>query len=733
MLSDTERAREALNCIPADIPRPDWVRVGMAAQAAGLDFEDFDTWSATGSNYDARDARDTWRSFTPDKGVGAGTLYRAAAALGGYRVRGKSANGTQSRVEPPSKPQATKPTPKPGNAPAEVWGRAEAATALHPYIVRKGAAGVPLDGLRVLPADDKLRIGGHSMAGALLVPGFAPDGELQTLQCIPPDGPKMNLPGCPMAGASHIVGTGDGPLYVCEGIGAAWACWQATGHRAVCAFGWGNVSRVAAQLRQKEPAAVLVLVPDVGKEADADKIAREHGCMVARLPDGWDANSDVGDYAAREGLEALAELLEAAQAPDAPEPLLKPVSVADVFTHPAPPPRFIWDGYAPRGVVTLFGAHGGTGKSTVALMLAVAAVQGRPLFDVDTEQCNALFVSLEDGAGIVRHRLAGICGAWGINPQTLAGLHIVDGTEHPELYAAEARGAGEPTLALAELAHLVQSRSVGLVVIDNASDAFGGDEIQRRQVRAFMRALMGIAKDNNAAVILLAHVDKNTSRARRAEGGEGYSGSTAWHNSARSRLFMSRAEDGALTLEHQKSNLGRMREPLALEWPEGGLPQAIASDGGEFSARLQGRADDERAAALLRLIAEFESREQFCSPALFARNNVHALLKSETAFKALKLNGEDTRRIVNQCQRAGWLEAVDYRSPDRKERQRWAVTAEGRAFADIPAPTAPTAPTYEESAEGAQGAGGAPTAPTYVGGVGDSARTQEGAEGGEHG
>ncbi|MBK8664997.1 MAG: hypothetical protein IPN21_03525 [Burkholderiales bacterium] len=154
---------------------------------------------------------------------------------------------------------------------------------------------------------------------------------------------------------------------------------------------------------------------------------------------------------------------------------------------------------------------------------------------------------------------------------------------------------------------------------------------------------------------------------------------------------------------------------------------------GEFSARLQGRADDERAAALLRLIAEFESREQYCSPALFARNNVHALLKSEPAFKALKINGEDTRRIVNQCQRAGWLEVLDYRSPDRKERQRWTVTADGRGFAGIVAPTAPTAPTYEESAEGAQGAGGAPTAPTYVGGVGDSARTQEGAEGGEHG
>jgi len=497
---------------------------------------------------------------------------------------------------------------------------------------------VPLDSLRMLPAGDRLRIGGHAMAGALVVPAFTSGGELQSLQLIPPDGPKMNLAGAPMAGASFTVGEGDGPLYVCEGIGAAWACWQATGQRAVCAFGWGNVARVAEQLRQKEPRTCLVLVPDVGKEADADKIAREHGCMVAKLPDGWASNSDVGDYMAAHDGDALAELLESAQAPDAPEPLLKPVSVADVFTHPAPPPQFIWDGYCPRGVVTLFGAHGGTGKSTVALMLAVSAALGRPLFDVDTEQCNALFVSLEDGAGIVRHRLAGICGAWGINPQTLTGLHIVDGTEHPELYSAEARGAGEPTLAYAELTRLVQSSGAGLVIVDNASDAFGGDEIQRRQVRAFMRALMCMAKDNNAAVILLAHVDKNTSRARRAEGGEGYSGSTAWHNSARSRLFMSRTEDGTLTLEHQKSNLGRMREPLALEWPEGRLPQVIRSDGGAFASRVQGRADDAHAAELLKLIAEAEGRGDYCGPTLTARNNVHAVLRSEPAFQRLKLN-----------------------------------------------------------------------------------------------
>lgn len=610
-----------------------------------------------------------------------------------------------------------------GANPVEVWARCEPATWEHPYIVKKAAQGVPLDGLRVLPHCDALRIGGNSMAGALVVPAYGPDGGLQSLQCIPPAGPKMNLPGAPMAGASFAVGSGDGPAYVCEGIGAAWACWQATGHRAVVAFGWGNVRRVAAQLRQSEPGARVVLVPDAGKENDATDIAREQGCAVAAMPDGWPANADVGDLLVRDGADVLAEMLESASAPDAPEPLLRPVSVTDVLTRPAPAPRFVWDGYTPRGVVTLLGAHGGTGKSTIALMLAVSAALGLPLFGVDIEQCNVVFASLEDGADVVRHRLAGICSAWGIDARRLADkLHIVDGCANPELFSAESRGPGEPTEARAELAHLAQSVGAGLVIVDNASDAFGGDEIQRRQVRAFMRSLAEIARANDAAVLLLAHVDKNTSRARRAEGGEGYSGSTAWHNSARSRLFMSREEDGALLLEHQKSNFGKLREPLSLVWPPEGLPHVAHALVGELAERLQGRADDERAAELLRLIAEFEGRQQYMGTAMAARNNPHATLRGEPAFAKLKLRPDDTRRIVNQCQRAGWLRIAEYRTSDRKTRDRWAVTAAGREFAGLPAPSAPSAPSWGESA---QSAGGAPSAPSCVGGVGESARAQQ--------
>lgn len=376
-------------------------------------------------------------------------------------------------------------------------------------------------------------------------------------------------------------------------------------------------------------------------------------------------------------------------------PPLKAVNIGDVLTNPAPPPQFIWDGYLPRGVVTMLGAHGGTGKSTIALMLAVCAALGRPLFAVDTVACKTLFVSLEDGEIIVRHRLAGMCRHWQIDPVALAGtLHIVDGTEYPELFSADNRGAGETTATHHELRTLVQSEGMGLVVVDNASDAYGGDEINRRQVRAFMRALVELARLTNCAVLLLAHVDKNTSRNRKAEGGEGYSGSTAWHNSARSRLFMTRAEDGTLTLEHQKSNLGRMREPLTLEWPENGLPQLVAASrtGIPTAPFPWSDADNRCAVTVLTLIAEFDGRGQYCSPSNTARNQVFQVLKSDPAFQQLRLNADRCKRIITHCQRVGWIQVVDYRH-DRKDRQRWQVTSEGRIFADLGAHSAPSAPT----------------------------------------
>lgn len=102
------------------------------------------------------------------------------------------------------------------------------------------------------------------------------------------------------------------------------------------------------------------------------------------------------------------------QANSARKELLQTVCTSDILVSPEPPVRYVWEGRCPRGVVTLLGAHGGTGKSLVALMLSVAAATGRPLFGVPTERTNVLFASFEDATPVLRRRLANICRAWRI-------------------------------------------------------------------------------------------------------------------------------------------------------------------------------------------------------------------------------------------------------------------------------------------------------------------------------
>jgi len=400
---ELDRARSALFHMSPDMSRSDWVKAGMGAHAAGLTFDDFDQWSANGASYNAQDCRATWRSFKAGKGVTDGALFGMAIDRGwtdssaskpvmNLDALTSHKQATTRPVEPPRKPAK-------GNAPDEVWGRALPATNSHSYIVSKQAAGVPLDTMRVLPANDPLRIGGVSMAGALVVPAYAPDGTLQSAQLIPPQGKKMNLPGCPMSGAMHVVGDlkTSQTVYIVEGIGAAWSVWQSTNCAAVAAFGSGNMGKVAQSLRAADANARLVLVPDVGKEADAQKIAAEFGCLVAAMPPGEVNNFDANDLFQRDGYDVLADLLESATAPPKPEPRYKLLSAGDLRS--LPPLAWRVRGVLPAvGLVALFGPSA-SGKSFLAMDMAAAIAEGQSWFDCRVEAAPVVYAALEGEGG----------------------------------------------------------------------------------------------------------------------------------------------------------------------------------------------------------------------------------------------------------------------------------------------------------------------------------------------
>ena len=364
--------------------------------------------------------------------------------------------------------------------------------------------------------------------------------------------------------------------------------------------------------------------------------------------------------------------------------LLIPVSLKDMLTNPSAPPTFVWDGLAPRGEVTLLSGHGEAGKTFIGLMLAISVALGRSLFGIAVERSRAVFVSLEDDGDKIRWRISLICKVWDIDPLDLDGwLTVLDGTEYPEMYVAPHKWAsGEATPTYAQLLQRVVDIDAGLIVIDNASDAFAGDENIRTMVRSFLRSLKQIAKASNGGVVLLSHVNRET-----AKGGfndkEGYSGNTAWHNSVRSRLFLKKnKQTGLLTLSQEKSNHGKsLADPIDLEWLIDELPKVVGDESNGKSLQLIGGSDDKKATVILALIDEYASRKQYCSVNPSSHSNVFKVLRSDKEFKKLNLRLDDTRRVITHCQRKGWIEVEEYKDISRNKKERWVVTTLGKSFA----------------------------------------------------
>ena len=389
---DLDRARDALACIPPDLPRDEWVPVGMAAQAAGLGFADFNNWSAGAENYSERDALATWRSFKPGKGIGAGTLFKVATEHGwrmdGHKPQQRPMQGPRKAPEPHPKVAARVGT-------AEVWNRCKPASAAHPYIEAKN--GTP-DGLRVVSDGDPLHIAGASVAGWLVVPvlGSSLD-EPVSLQFIPPPGAgkKLNLPRAPMAGVFTVGERVPGAtVYVCEGIATAWACWKATGFAAVVCFGWGRVRAVAAELRQHDASARLVLMPDKGKEGEAERIAREVAALFVPMPADAADNFDANDYAAAHGGDSLEVLLSAPQGPAQRFRLLGSAELRAL-----PPLAWRVRGVLPaQGIAGVYGPSG-SAKSFLVLDMGAAIAEGVPWFGYRVKAAPVVYVPLEGQAG----------------------------------------------------------------------------------------------------------------------------------------------------------------------------------------------------------------------------------------------------------------------------------------------------------------------------------------------
>lgn len=322
-----ELVRNALSFIPANLPRDEWARVGMAIKSEYADdtgLQLFSDWSAGSSGaFDANAVGSTWRSIKAGGSVGISTLLYLAKQHG-FKLphQGQAAkpiDAAEMRRRDTERQQQLQ--AETARIAAEHEAAAVEALALwesastagqSSYLARKGVQGF---GVRYIsePGADSW----------LLVPVRDATGKLWNVQRIAPTKPangsdKFFTKGGRKSGLWHELGAlhGARQALIAEGYATGASLHQATGLPVAVAFDAGNLIHVAKALAQAHAGLALVVCGDddlatqartgrnPGREK-AEAAARAVGGVAVFPTDLPEGAKDFNDMHQANGLEAV--------------------------------------------------------------------------------------------------------------------------------------------------------------------------------------------------------------------------------------------------------------------------------------------------------------------------------------------------------------------------------------------------------------------------------------------
>jgi len=274
---------------------------------------------------------------------------------------------------------------------------------------------------------------------------------------------------------------------------------------------------------------------------------------------------------------------------------VSPLRVIDPAAwHGQPIPQRDWlvDGLIPIGAVTMLGGDGGLGKSLLMLQMQTATALGTPWLGFQTMPCKSFGLYCEDDEAELHRRMAAVLDYQRVPFTDLGGkvqfssrVGLASEFLERDKYG-KARG---PSPVFFQVLDTVKRFGARLVILDGLHDLFDGNENSRPEARQFINLLRRIALEIHGAVLLCAHPSMAG-----LNSGSGTSGSTAWNNAVRSRLYLSRpkVEDGAddadndvRIIKTMKSNYGRCGDSIKIRWKDGVFVQDEPEyQGGVFGA-----------------------------------------------------------------------------------------------------------------------------------------------------
>lgn len=407
-----------------------------------------------------------------------------------------------------------------------LWSAGTPARPDHPYLLRKRVA--PTETLRELSADDvALVIGyaprakGERLADRVLLAPVKVGGKLSTIEMIDGDGRKSALAGGAKSGgfwAAQAVLDGDGRcILIAEGVATALSAREATGHPAIAALSAGQLAAAARAMRERYPAALLVILADVLASGEPDpravEAARATGAALA-VPDfGADrpeGATDFNDMAAHRGLEAVKRAVEAAiasaraecQPGEKNEPAdefdLSLIRASDITPEPV---TWLWNGWLAAGKMHVLGGAPGTGKTTISMALAATISTGGRWPDGSQSVVGNVVIwsGEDDPKDTLVPRLA-------LSGADLSRVYFIG-----DVREGDERRAFDPAHDMDPLRRrLHEVGEVRLLIVDPIVSAIAGDSHKNAEVRRALQPLADLAASMRCAVLGITHFSKGT-------------------------------------------------------------------------------------------------------------------------------------------------------------------------------------------------------------------------------
>jgi RecA-family ATPase len=301
----------------------------------------------------------------------------------------------------------------------------------------------------------------------------------------------------------------------------------------------------------------------------------------------------------------------------------------------------------PLRQVSLLSGEGAVGKTILELQRGVAHVLGRDWIGTLPELGPVIYVNAEDEEDELRRRLGRIAAHYDARFADIAkgGLHLLSlAGKDAVLGHADRQGIVKPTPLFARLREAACDIKPKSVTLDTSADVFAGNENDRAQVRQFVGLLRGLAIDANSAVLVCSHPSLTG-----ISSDTGLSGSTAWHNSVRARLYFKPAttEAGEMPdpdlreLQFKKNNYGPLSERVLLRWRNGVFVPEPSE--GSLERMAADQKDDE---AFLTLLVSLNEQGRNASPSANGSTYAPTLMKQDP-----RAQGISKRRLIDAMNR----------------------------------------------------------------------------------